>query len=156
MLTDDFTAYAGRIKVKFTTAQKGDDLKRMVSETISHIALECVEAGTTLIGHIKCIAEVESGKYLACSVVTHDGAATCRGELTDGSKSLSLVLNVLLYGLDKEKVEAIVIRVAQEELAKHGGHVGLEDLEYHDPSHVCEDGHEHHEGQHEEEHGRHQ
>jgi hypothetical protein len=148
MITEDFTAYAGRIKVLYANPQKADDLKRVVSETMSKIAVGCVEAGTSLIGHIKCVAEVESGRYVACSVVTHDGAATCRGDLSDGSKSLSLVLNVLLYGLDKEKVEDIVIRMARDELGKNGGHVTLEDLEYHDPSHVCVDGHEHHGGEH--------
>jgi hypothetical protein len=149
MITDDFTAYAGKVHIVFDKKHKAEDLKALVSQTISGIAVSCVDAGTRLIGHIKCIAEVESGKYVACSVVKHDGEAMCRGELSDGSKSLTLVINVLIYGLDKEKVEEIVMKIAKDQATRHGGHLEVEDLEYHDHSHQCEAVHEHehdHEG----------
>jgi hypothetical protein len=143
MISDDFTAYAGKIHASFDRAQKADDLKGMVSTTISQIAKGCVEAGTRLIGHIKCIAEVESGKYIACSVVSHDAEAACRGELADGSYRLDLVINVLIYGLDKEKVEGIVNATAHRVFEGHGARLEIEDLEFKDPSHQCEDEHDH-------------
>ncbi|MDD1769988.1 MAG: hypothetical protein LUO79_02785, partial [Methanomassiliicoccales archaeon] len=102
MLAEDFTAFAGRIHVSFDEAKAPEELKGLVAATISGIANECFKAGTRLIGHIKCIAEVESGKYIACSVVSHETPAMCRGELSAPSGSLDLVVNVLIYGLDKE------------------------------------------------------
>ena len=69
---------------------------------MTRIALDCVKAGTRLIGHIKCIAEVEAGKYIACSVTTPDGKPRCSGSFGIPSDKLEIVVNVLQYGLDKE------------------------------------------------------
>lgn len=125
----------------FRSALGPEELKAAVSETISGIAVDCVEAGTRLIGHIKCIAEVDSGRYVACSAVKHDGEAVCRGEFSGSARNLTLVINVLLYGLDRERVEVIVLKRARSVARMHGGSAELEDLEYHD--HECRPDHVH-------------
>ena len=140
MITEDFTAFAGKLAIEFPKGKSGVQMKAVVSETVSQVAKECIAAGTRLIGHIKCIAEVEDGKYIACSVVDEKAEAACRGELSDGSRHLSVILNVLIYGLDRERVEDIVHDVAENVASKHGGKAKLEDI---DPSHACEADHEH-------------
>jgi hypothetical protein len=115
-------------------------MKAVVSETVSEVARECMAAGTRLIGHIKCIAEVEDGKYIACSVVDEKADAACRGELSDGSHHLTILINVLIYGLDREKVEELVAQVAKKVSAKQGGKARLEDI---DQSHACDADHDH-------------
>jgi hypothetical protein len=142
MITDDFVAYAGKVHAHFDRAKGPDELKSLVSNTISKVAKECMSDGARLIGHIKCIAEVDSGKYIACSVVSAENEAMCRGELDGSSKSLNLILNVLIYGLDKPKVEEIVVRCARTVFNGKGMHIDFEDLEFEGHGH-CEDDHEH-------------
>jgi hypothetical protein len=142
MITDDFVAYAGKVHAHFDRAKGPDELKSLVSNTISKVAKECMSDGARLIGHIKCIAEVDSGKYIACSVVSAENEAMCRGELDGSSKSLNLILNVLIYGLDKPKVEEIVVRCARSVFNGKGIHIDFEDLEFEGHDH-CEDDHEH-------------
>ncbi|MGD1061172.1 MAG: hypothetical protein ABR879_06920, partial [Methanomassiliicoccales archaeon] len=101
------------------------------------------KAGSRLIGHIKCIAEDEGGKFIACSVVSHEIPATCRGELTSASRSLDLVVNVLIYGLDKEKVEGIVVKESLRVFRPAGGEVRFENLEFIESGHECDEDHEH-------------
>ncbi len=142
MITDDFVAYAGKVHAHFDRAKGPDELKSLVSNTISKVAKECMSDGARLIGHIKCIAEVDSGKYIACSVVSAENEAMCRGELDGSSKSLNLILNVLIYGLDKPKVEAIVVRCARSVFNGKGMHIDFEDMEFQGHDH-CEDDHGH-------------
>jgi ribosomal protein L14 len=142
MITDDFVAYAGKVHAHFDHAKLPDELRSLVSSTISMVARECMNDGARLIGHIKCIAEVDSGKYIACSVVSAENGAVCRGELDGSSKTLNLIMNVLIYGLDKPKVEAIVVRSAKSIFHGKGVHIEFEDLEFEGHDH-CEDDHEH-------------
>jgi hypothetical protein len=142
MITDDFVAYAGKVHARFDRAKGADEIRSLVSSTISKVAKECMSEGAKLIGHIKCIAEVDSGKYIACSVVSAESEAMCRGELDGSSKSLNIILNVLIYGLDKKKVEEIVIRSAKVVFHGKGMHVEFEDLEFDEHDH-CDDDHEH-------------
>lgn len=146
MLTDDFVAYAGKVHARFDHPQGADQIRALVSRTISTVAAECMRDGASLIGHIKCIAEVDSGKYIACSVVSAEGEALCRGELDGSSTTLSIILNVLLYGLDRQKVEGIVVRSARSVFNGHGAKVDFEDLEFKDHEHCHDDHDEAHEG----------
>ena len=76
-MAEDFSACAARIRVTFKQPVQPAEMQRMVESLMTRIALDCVKAGTRLIGHIKCIAEVEAGKYIACSVTTPDGKPRC-------------------------------------------------------------------------------
>lgn len=152
MITDDFVAYAGRVHARFGRARTPDEIRDLVSRTISAVARECMAQGATLIGHIKCIAEVDSGKYIACSVVSAESEAMCRGEIEAASKRLDIIMNVLIYGLDKHKVEDIVVLSAKQVLSGPGVEVEFEDLEFEEHGH-CESGHDHdHEDDHEHDH----
>ena len=153
MITDDFVAYAGRVQARFDQPRDGDELTGLVSRTISSVAKGCMRDGARLIGHIKCIAEGDSGKYIACSVVSADSEAICRREMDERSMSLNLVMNVLIYGLDKARVEGIVVRSAREIFPARGMRLEFEDLEHEEHGH-CEsesvhEGHEHEGHEHE-------
>lgn len=108
MMADDFSAHAAKVRVRFTTAKGEEELQKYVEALLSQIALDCVDQGTRLIGHVKCIAEIEKDHYIACSVVGHDGKARCSGGFGHSSDHLDLVINVLQYGLSKEQLERIV------------------------------------------------
>ncbi|MGD0818092.1 MAG: hypothetical protein ABR986_06790, partial [Methanomassiliicoccales archaeon] len=105
MMAEDFSACAARIHVTFRLQIQPAEMQKMVESLMTRIALDCVETGTRLIGHIKCIAEVEAGKYIACSVTTPDGKPRCSSSFGIASDKLEIVVNVLQYGLDKETIE---------------------------------------------------
>lgn len=143
MITDDFVAYAGRVHARFDKPRMPDEIRALVSDTISAVAKGCMKEGASLIGHIKCIAEVDSGKYIACSVVSAESEAMCRGELDGPSGRLDIILNVLIYGLDKKRIEGIVTKSARSAFKGKGISLEFEDLEHEEHDH-CDDGHEEH------------
>ena len=108
MMAEDFSAYAARVHVRFSSPRSEKEVQSMVEALMSRITLDCVEQGTRLIGHVKCIAEIEKEKYLACSVVNHDGRARCSGSLGRPTDSLEIIVNVLQYGLKTPVLEKIV------------------------------------------------
>lgn len=154
MYTPDFSAYAGRIHIVLRRPRGGAEISRSIEKLMSGIAVRCGEAGATLIGHIKSIAETEGGGYLACSATDSSGLVKCRGSLKDGTGDFSLVVNVLLYGLERERIEEIVEDEADGVFGGPDSEVKLEDLEVeHDHDH--EHGHDHeHEHGHEDDHDR--
>jgi len=108
MISEDFAAHAAKVKVSFKKEMSPDELKGCVEGLMHNIAADCVNEGTRLIGHIKCIAEIEPNKFIACSVVSHDAKPRCSGGFGEPSRKLDMVINVLQYGLGKESLEIIV------------------------------------------------
>jgi sugar diacid utilization regulator len=127
MMAEDFSAHAAKLHITFATAQTPEDMTDMVSKLMTRITLDCVEAGTRLIGHVKCIAENEPENHLACSVTTHDGKVRCSGALERGSTHLDIVVNILQYGLEKRTLESIVAKRAPEAFGK--AKVVIEDID---------------------------
>ena len=63
--------------------------------------MDCLEAGTRLIGHIKSV--VENGESLiACSVTDHDARVRCRGRFESPQDRVDVIINVLQYGSGEE------------------------------------------------------
>jgi hypothetical protein len=128
VLAEDFAAHAARVNVTFLRPHSPEGMKEMVSRLMTSITLDCVEAGTRLIGHVKCIAEIGPERYLACSVTTHDGKVRCTGALEKESQHLDLVINILQYGLEKTVLEAIIRERAPEAFAD--ARVEVDDLDH--------------------------
>ena len=106
MLTNDFTAYAAKIGVTLKNPASADSIKKQLISFLSLVASECSDQGAYLIGHIKCIAESKEGFY-ASSITAPTDAPMIKGEMEDGSLSFDIIVNVLLYGLDKLTVKQI-------------------------------------------------
>jgi hypothetical protein len=140
-MAEDFSACAAKVHVKFDRPIAPAVMQKMVEDLMTRIALDCVNAGTRLIGHIKCIAEVEQGKFIACSVTTHDGRPRCSGSFGAESQKLEIVINVLQYGLDKETIEGIVNRESVTGFID-ASHVRVEDLDDHEHD-SCAGDHKH-------------
>ncbi len=139
-MTPDFSAYAARVSLIFDKPRTGSELQRIVETLMSRTAVECVEAGATLIGHIKCIAETKEGGHMTCSVTDMDGKARCRGDMGRKSEGVDIVINILLYGLDRSAVEEAFDHTLHHEMEEEGARIGVEDLDLHD--HVHEHDHE--------------
>ncbi|MFP4545969.1 MAG: hypothetical protein ACLFPN_03865 [Methanomassiliicoccales archaeon] len=138
MITPDFTGYGARLHVNGSAPIDGGELEEMVKTFMSKISLACVDAGVKLIGHIKCIVEVPGEGYLSCSVTNHEGRPRCQGSLSDSSR-FEMVLNIMIYGLEMEKVERIVSDQVTSQFSGMGLSPRLEVVEREGG-----EGHEHH------------
>ena len=148
MITPDFAAYAVGADVHLHDSAPPAELARRIEGLLTKIALECVKAGADLIGHIKCIVETDGKGFLAISVVDASGAPHTRGKLEEGIEEMDVIINVLLYGLKRSRIQEIVDPLVRQELSIPGAHLTLEDLEKHehahgDHDHDHEHGHEH-------------
>ena len=141
MMAEDFSACAMKVHIAFDRPERSEDMRKMVESLMTRIALDCVEAGTRLIGHIKCIAEVGPDKYIACSVTTPDGKPRSSSSFLIPSAKLEIVVNVLQYGLEKETIEEIVRNAAMTGFG-NAAKVHVEDLDDHQHD-ACEGEHRH-------------
>ncbi|MCE5295875.1 MAG: hypothetical protein LLG16_02075 [Euryarchaeota archaeon] len=134
-MAEDFSAYAAKVAVAFASERSPEEMRSLIGELLHKVAIDCVEEGTRLIGHIKCIAEIEPEKFVTCSVVSHDAKPRCAGSFERPSRSVELVINVLQYGLGKDVLEKIV---EKESLRGFGpdAKVTIEDLSKKDD--ICE------------------
>ncbi|MGD0056460.1 MAG: hypothetical protein ABSB83_01215 [Methanomassiliicoccales archaeon] len=145
MYTPDFAAYAGRIHARFKRPRSATELRQLAQDFMSTTAIGCGEAGATLVGHIKCIAEAGKGGFVTCSATDSSGKVRCKGEFGGEARRLDLVLNVLVYGLDRSKIEDVVVRASDTVLAGTDSFVEIEDLAVeheHEHEHVREHAHE--------------
>jgi len=127
MITEDFAAYAARLRITFPSALPADELQGMLESFMSGLAMDCLEAGTRLIGHIKSL--VEGGEeIIACSVTDHDGRVRCRGKFISSRSDVDLIINVLQYGLMKKDLVRIVAACGKRTFAGHSS-LSIEDLE---------------------------
>jgi Ni2+-binding GTPase involved in maturation of urease and hydrogenase len=92
----------------------GVDAAGLVAELLEDIARRCVDAGSPLIGHIKCRVEA-GGTRFHCHLTSLRSGARCEGAaLSDAGEppsdvgALQMDLAVLVYGLARERVDVIV------------------------------------------------
>jgi len=129
MITSDFVAYALRVSVAPPSPVAPGLVRDRLVELMNAIAAGCDKAGATLIGHIKCVLDAGNKGFLAVSTTDASGHATVRGELKEAVDELSIIINVLLYGLTRIKVQEVVAPLARELMAFDGATVNLEDLD---------------------------
>ena len=127
MITEDFAAYAARLRIGFPSAIPANEVQGMLESFMSGLAMDCLEAGTRLIGHIKCM--VESGdEIIACSVTDHDARVRCRGRFETSRKEVDIIVNVLQYGLKKKDMVRIVAECGKRSFVSNVS-MSIEDLE---------------------------
>jgi hypothetical protein len=151
MITPDFAAYAVRVDVHFAQQVPPAEVRSKVEKLMMDIARACMAEGAALIGHIKCVVETPGQGFLATSVTDVGTGAVSRGQLEEGIKDMDVVINVLLYGLTRAKVQRLVDPLARYELSFPRAEVELEDLEkehahdheHHDHEHGHEHAHDH-------------
>jgi hypothetical protein len=103
----DLGTYAARFHIDLEADRAGQPLKKILPDVLSEIASGCVRSGASLIGHIKCVAEDETGGYLRCSALDQDAAPRCEGAIPDGCRRITLTLNVLVYGLGEKILQEL-------------------------------------------------
>ena len=127
MITEDFAAYAARLRIGFSSDIPANELQGMLEAFMSGLAMDCLEAGTRLIGHIKCLVET-GDEIIACSVTDHDARVRCRGKFDTSRSEVDLIVNVLQYGLGKKELVRIVAACGKRSFVSHAS-MSIEDLE---------------------------
>jgi hypothetical protein len=127
MITEDFAAYAARLRIVFPSSVPADQLQAMLESFMSGLAMDCLEAGTRLIGHIKCLVET-GDEIIACSVTDHDARVRCRGKFDTSRSEVDIIVNVLQYGLRKKDMVRIVAACGKRSFVSHVS-MAIEDLE---------------------------
>lgn len=127
MITEDFAAYAARLRLEFPAPVAPERMQELLESFMSGVAMDCLEAGTRLIGHIKSVVESE-GALIACSVTDHDAKVRCRGRFEDPRMNIDLIINVLQYGLAKKELVRIVAECGKRSFDGHRT-LSIDDLE---------------------------
>ena len=75
---------------------------------MSNIAGDLEIAACKAIGHIKAVAKADEGGYLMVSVTSTGKTPDIKGRLPTRISQLKIALNVIVYGINLNTVEAIV------------------------------------------------
>lgn len=98
----------------WTLAVAGGPWEKIIAAYLEELARRCQAAGRCVIGHIKALALFPGGKFLRVSSVAAHLPASVDGAVPPGCTSLDLTLNVLVYGLERGRIEQIVQETARE------------------------------------------
>lgn len=143
MITSDFSAFAIEATVRSSPANPASVVQERTVRLMAQIAGECSSAGAYLIGNIKCLVDAGSHGHLAVSTTDPVGVPDRRGDLTGEIDEFLIKINVLLYGLDKVRIETIVRASIENELSFPGSSIELLEHEEHDHCHGEDHGHNH-------------
>jgi hypothetical protein len=110
-----------------------------LAEYLENLARRCAEHEGCVIGHIKAVALFPGRGYVQVSAVSHKLPAQVNGRVPSGCVELSLSLNVIVYGLNYERLERLTRATAADLAAKWKGEMKIEATS-HRPS---SDGHIH-------------
>ncbi len=102
------------------------DARLLLATLLEGLAAECVAAGATVIGHLKCLLHLDGGT-LACNLTSVRGGASC-GAWSEGTpawlkpgETARLDLAVLVYGLSADVIDGLVRARLSDAVARHGG-----------------------------------
>jgi hypothetical protein len=98
---------------RWTLPQTGLQPEAALKEYLEALARNCQAAGDCVIGHIKALALFPERGYLRVSVVAAHLPASIDGAAPPGCTELEVTLNVLVYGLERERIEQITRHTAQ-------------------------------------------
>ena len=106
---------AGRLepygtRVRLQPGTQSLEAAPFLKDLLEEIALRCVAAGATVIGHLKCVLHTPAGPVLANLASVRSGAV-CRGEgreRVESGEEAGLDLAVLVYGLSAVEIDKVV------------------------------------------------
>ena len=102
------SAIAATASGSFSDPANADEANSSFTKFLSRVALGCVAAGSTMIGHIK--ANVRSGdELLSMSCTTDDGNVRLRYKFSKTVAKYTMTVNVIVYGIDKRRTAEILV-----------------------------------------------
>jgi len=112
------TAFAMRGSLTLQGIGSDTELRAAADAFLSELTGCLREQGCRLIGHIKGVFEAGGEKgELFFSVTSFDQKTRYKGKLTGSLEDIDFALNVIVYGVEAEKIEPLVL----EGFGKHLG-----------------------------------
>ena len=103
---------------RWVLPQAGAPPEAILKDFLEAMARNCQAAGECVIGHIKALVLFPDQGYLRVSVVAAHLPATIDGAAPPGCTSLEVTLNVLVYGLERGRIEQITQQTARQVAGK--------------------------------------
>jgi hypothetical protein len=113
------TAYAKRGTLTLQGIGSETALRAAVDAFLSELTRSLSEQGCKLIGHIKGVFEAGRKGQLFLSVTSFDQKTRYKGKLTGSFETIDFALNVIVYGVESQRIEPLVL----EGLRRHLGDV---------------------------------
>jgi hypothetical protein len=88
--------------------------QKTLANYLEEIAGKCDAVGDTVIGHIKAIALFADGTYFRVSVVSAKHPAETDGNASADITAAKITLNVLVYGLSRNRLQQIAQESASQ------------------------------------------
>ena len=105
----EHTAFSYKKDFKLSIPADEEILKDRTDKFLSSLKSFLIRSGCRLIGHIKGMVESDGG-YLAFSVTSFEEEARYKGRISGEIMGASLLLNVIVYGVDEGLIEKEVIQ----------------------------------------------
>jgi len=84
-------------------------LRAAVDAFLSELTRALSEQGCKLIGHIKGVFEAGEQGQLFLSVTSFDQKTRYKGKLTGSFETIDFALNVIVYGVESDRIEPLVL-----------------------------------------------
>jgi hypothetical protein len=109
-----FQPYAAQVRFSADDTVPEGRWREYLAGFLENLALRCDVPGTSVIGHIKALGLFQDHRYLRASLVSTGHPADVEGNPPDEFRQMDITLNVLVYGLDRTVIEALVGAVILE------------------------------------------
>ncbi len=100
--------FAAKVRIASTIPLPSGQWSQLLVELLAGIGAGCESTGPCLVGHIKCLASFGEQNFLRASLVNPAAPPEVEGLAPEGVTALDLILNVLVYGLKRDQISAIV------------------------------------------------
>ena len=100
--------FVAKLHFRLTEPAGSMEWKQVLAAYMEDLSRRCTEAGPCVIGHIKGLIVGPDKSYLRISVIDAIRPAESEGELPEESDNLTMTLNVIVYGLPRDRIYYLV------------------------------------------------
>jgi hypothetical protein len=123
----ELVPFAACLEWSFEEDREVHEWINLFEEYFVTLAKKSALVGNTVIGHIKGFTKLEEYDFIQISAIsaTQPVITTMKNECSGRYKSISITLNLLVYGLPFSAAERIVHQSAIDLMDESGGHATL-------------------------------
>lgn len=101
--------YALRGQLSLGADWSEEQIRSALDSFLLDLTFSLRKHGCSLIGHIKGILEAGENGHLFFSVTSFEQRARFKGALSGRYEKMNLTLNVIVYGVEEEKIKELVL-----------------------------------------------
>lgn len=101
--------YALNGQLSFPEGWSEEQIMSVVDSFLFDLTISLKRHGCSLIGHIKGILDAGENGHLFFSITSFEERTRFKGALSGRSQKIDMALNVIVYGVDGEKIRELVM-----------------------------------------------